>query len=75
MQEEGIARQALDRVHAPVGLDETPETIAVSVAAQLLRERRRAVAPSPADPLIRSVDAASQGSMLGLRVRWVPLLS
>ena len=44
LQEEGISRQALDRVHAPVGLDigsETPEEIAVSVAAQLLRERNR----------------------------------
>ena len=44
LQEEGIARQALDRVRAPVGLDigsETPEEIAVSVAAQLLRERNR----------------------------------
>ena len=53
LQEEGIARQALDRVRAPVGLDigsETPEEIAVSVAAQLLRERHRAPAPSPPRP-------------------------
>ena len=40
----------------PVGLaigSETPEEIAVSVAAQLLRERNPPVAPSPADPLGR----------------------
>ena len=44
LQEEGMAPEALDRVHAPVGLDigsDTPEEIAVSVAAQILRERNR----------------------------------
>ena len=42
LREEGIAQRTLDRVHAPVGLDigsDTPEEIAVSVAAQILRER------------------------------------
>lgn len=41
----GVARQALEAIHAPVGLDigsDTPEEIAVSVAAQILRERNRA---------------------------------
>ena len=45
LREEGMAQEALDRVHAPVGLDigsDTPEEIAVSVAAQILRERNRA---------------------------------
>ena len=45
LQEEGVPREALDQVHAPVGLDigsDTPEEIAVSVAAQILRERNRA---------------------------------
>ncbi len=44
LKEEGVAQQTLDRIHAPVGLDvgsETPEEIAVSVAAQILRERSR----------------------------------
>ena len=44
LQEEGMAHETLDRVHAPVGLDigsDTPEEIAVSVAAQILRERNR----------------------------------
>ena len=44
LREEGMAQEALDRVHAPVGLDigsDTPEEIAVSVAAQILRERNR----------------------------------
>ncbi len=40
---EGIPKKALDRVHAPIGLDihsETPEEIAVSIVAQLIMERR-----------------------------------
>lgn len=39
LMEEGFARAALDRIHAPVGLDvgaETPEEIAVAVAAELV---------------------------------------
>ena len=45
LQEQGVPQEALDQVHAPVGLDigsDTPEEIAVSVAAQILRERNRA---------------------------------
>ena len=45
LREEGVPREALEQVHAPVGLDigsDTPEEIAVSVAAQILRERNRA---------------------------------
>ena len=41
--EEGIARDALERIHAPVGLDigaETPEEIAVAVAAELVMLNR-----------------------------------
>jgi xanthine dehydrogenase accessory factor len=44
LREEGVPQKALDQVHAPVGLDigsDTPEEIAVSVAAQILRERDR----------------------------------
>ncbi len=42
--EEGIARESLKRVHAPVGVAigaETPEEIAVSIAAQLISVRRQ----------------------------------
>ena len=41
--DEGIDRALIDRIHAPVGLDigsETPEEIAVSVAAELVMLRR-----------------------------------
>jgi xanthine dehydrogenase accessory factor len=41
--EDGIARARLDTIHAPVGLDigaETPEEIAVAVAAELVKVRR-----------------------------------
>jgi xanthine dehydrogenase accessory factor len=40
---EGIARDALERVHTPIGLDigaETPEEIAVAVVAELIMVRR-----------------------------------
>jgi xanthine dehydrogenase accessory factor len=41
--DEGIDRDLIDRIHAPVGLDvgaETPEEIAVAVAAELVMVRR-----------------------------------
>ena len=44
LREEGLSRETIDRIHAPVGLDigsETPEEIAISIAAQILRERNR----------------------------------
>ena len=40
----GVDQKAIDRVHSPVGLDiaaETPEEIAVSIAAELIRVRNR----------------------------------
>jgi xanthine dehydrogenase accessory factor len=40
---EGYPREALERVHTPIGLDigaETPEEIAVSVVAELIQVRR-----------------------------------
>jgi xanthine dehydrogenase accessory factor len=39
-----MSRETIERIHAPVGLDigsETPEEIAISIAAQLLSERNR----------------------------------
>ena len=45
LEEQGVARPVLDKIHAPVGLDigsDMPEEIAISVAAQILRERTRA---------------------------------
>jgi xanthine dehydrogenase accessory factor len=51
----GIAREAMDRVKAPAGLDLgaiTPEEIAMSILAEITVERRRgqrAANPVPAD--------------------------
>lgn len=44
LMDEGIPEERLKQVHAPVGLDigaETPEEIAVSVIAEIVRERRK----------------------------------
>ncbi|HEX9896193.1 MAG TPA: XdhC/CoxI family protein [Dehalococcoidales bacterium] len=43
----GIRKQELERVHSPIGMaigSETPEEIAVSIVAQLIKERSRLVA-------------------------------
>ena len=42
LMKKGIPKEALDRVHAPIGLDinsETPEEIAVSILAELIKVR------------------------------------
>ena len=42
LEQEGLSPEALARVHAPIGLEiasETPEEIAVSIAAQLIQVR------------------------------------
>lgn len=44
LQEEGFSDQELDMLHAPIGLDigsETPEEIAVSVMAEIIRVKNR----------------------------------
>jgi xanthine dehydrogenase accessory factor len=41
---QGIARQALERVHAPIGLTigaTSPEEVALSIVSEMVRERRR----------------------------------
>jgi len=47
LENKGISRAQLARVHAPIGLDigsETPEEIAVSIVAQLIQVRSQAKA-------------------------------
>jgi len=42
LMEKGVPKEALDRVHAPIGLDihsETPEEIGVSIIAELIKAR------------------------------------
>lgn len=44
LRQQGVSQEDLDRVHAPIGLEigaDTPEEIAVSIAAQLIQVRRR----------------------------------
>jgi xanthine dehydrogenase accessory factor len=43
LQEQGIPQELLDNVHAPIGLEigaDTPEEIAISIAAELIKVRR-----------------------------------
>src|SRR5205823_3883550 len=46
LEEEGFDGALLDEIHAPLGLDlgaETPEEIAVSIVAEIIRERRTGI--------------------------------
>jgi xanthine dehydrogenase accessory factor len=46
IEEDGVAPERLDQIHAPIGVDiaaETPGEIAVSVIAEIVRERRSGV--------------------------------
>jgi xanthine dehydrogenase accessory factor len=46
LMEKGIPKASLDRVHAPIGIDinsETPEEIAVSIVAELIKVRGQAI--------------------------------
>jgi xanthine dehydrogenase accessory factor len=46
LEEEGFERTLLEEIHAPLGLDigaETPEEIAVSIIAEIIRERRTGI--------------------------------
>ena len=45
LQKKGISKETLDRVYAPIGMDigsQTPEEIAVSIVAQLIKVRSQA---------------------------------
>jgi xanthine dehydrogenase accessory factor len=45
LEKQGIARQAFERIHAPMGLDIgaiSPEEIAISVTAEMIAIRRNA---------------------------------
>ncbi len=47
LRDEGVPEEKLKRVHSPVGLDigaETPEEIAVSIIAEIIKERRKPLA-------------------------------
>jgi xanthine dehydrogenase accessory factor len=49
LMEKGVPKDALDRVHAPIGLDihsETPEEIGVSIIAELIKARGEPLASS-----------------------------
>ncbi len=44
LEESGVTKEKLERVHSPMGIDisaETPEEIAVSIMAEIIKNRRR----------------------------------
>ena len=64
LQARGVPAEALDRVHMPVGLDigaETPEEIAVSIAAQIIGVRRASAAATDSTPRALSETARKPG--------------
>jgi xanthine dehydrogenase accessory factor len=67
LEEEGIPREPLDRVHAPIGLEVgalTPEEIAVSIVAEMIAVRRHA-----ATPLSKSLGSDETPQSLAQEVR------
>jgi xanthine dehydrogenase accessory factor len=61
LEKEGIARQDLERIYAPMGLDIgaiSPEEIAISVAAEMIAIRRKP--DSPWQPLSKSIFAPGE---------------
>lgn len=65
--EEGIDNKKLEQVHMPVGLDigaQTPGEVAVSIAAELLKERRGGSANSLKDSSPKRTSGANDVEML-----------
>jgi xanthine dehydrogenase accessory factor len=59
LEREGIAREKLERVYAPMGIDIgaiTPEEIAVSVAAELIAIRRNSAADLPHMRSVKAIE-------------------
>lgn len=63
MAEEGIAGQRLEALHAPAGLDigaASPEEIAVSILAEIIRERRGEARPAAGEAVLNEeIDGGS----------------
>jgi len=67
----GIPREALEEVHGPIGLPigaETPEEIAVSIAAEMIAVRRAAPAARPEAPVVRHRSREPVARLLAERV-------
>lgn len=72
--EEGIDAEKLDQVHMPIGLDvgaQTPGEIAVSIAAEILRERRGGSADSLKDHRPNRTNGANNVEILSAADREV----
>lgn len=64
---EGFSQRALDTIHAPIGLPiggETPEEIAVSIAAEIIQEKNKTRESYADEALIRAVKEKRRGVML-----------
>jgi len=63
MAEEGVAAERLDALHAPAGLDigaATPEEIAISILAEIVRERRGEARLAPSATVhVEEIDGGS----------------
>jgi len=52
LSDKGVPSEVLERVHSPIGLDigaETPEEIALSIVAEMVKVKRRGKVPSLKD--------------------------
>lgn len=65
--EEGFTPEALDTIHAPIGLPiggETPEEIAVSIAAEMVQEKNRTRESYADEKIIEAINDGSHGVMM-----------
>jgi len=54
---QGIPQESLDKVHSPIGLKiqaETPEEIAISIMAEIIKVRRLGLTSGPPTPIVNS---------------------
>lgn len=65
LEQEGVSREALERMHAPIGLDigaQTPEEIAIAIMAEIILVRSRVGTARPISEIARVAKEVRRGA-------------